>query len=363
MSDLNNGAVVDGGEETIVADSAPVSIRDSLVAAMKETPTDNTEQKPDNRARDEAGRFAAKPAEQTAAATPQQPAQQQASSPAPKPAEGAATQPAAQPVAQPVHKAPPGWSAEAKASFDTLPDHVKAAISNREQEVDNGFKVLQDYKGLEQFTPYVKAAGTTFADSMKRALDWEASLQRDPLRTIHSVASIIQQRTNLPVDQILHPSLVAHLGQQAPQQQAPRQQPQQQPVNVDEVVNQAFRKRDIENQLNAFLSDPANTHAETVLDDMATLISTGRAKDLKEAYDAACWMRPDIRQQLISQAAPAQQQDEQARRAAAADQARRASKSITGSSAPGPSANAGAGKSSSLRDTLKEAIAAQGGRV
>ncbi|NTJ63533.1 hypothetical protein G6M50_38110 [Agrobacterium rhizogenes] len=364
MSDLNNGAVVDGGEDTIVSEK-PVSVRDSLVAAMKEAPAESTEPTADNRARDEAGRFTQKPADPKAvAAAPQQPAQQQATSPAPKPAESAATQPTAQPVVQPAHKAPPGWSAEAKASFDTLPDHVKAAISNREQEVDNGFKVLQDYKGLEEFTPYVKAANTTFAASMKRALDWEASLQRDPFRTVHHVATIIQQRTNLPVDKILHPDLVAHLGQQAPQQQpAPRQQPQPQPVNVDAVVDQAFRKRDIETQLNSFLSDPANVHADAVLEDMATLISTGRAKDLRDAYDTACWMRPDIRQQLINQAAPAQQHDEQARRAAAADQARRASKSITGSSAPGPSANAGAGKSSSLRDTLKEAMAAQGGRV
>ncbi|MEF0939625.1 hypothetical protein [Rhizobium sp. BR 362] len=355
MSDLNNGAVVDGGEDTIVADSPPISIRDSLKAAMAPESTEPT-QPADNRARDEAGRFAAKPVEQkTTGAATQQPVQQQTTGQAPQPEATAATQPVAQPVAQPAHKAPPGWSAEAKASFDTLPDHVKAAISNREQEVDNGFKVLQDYKGLEEFSPYVKAAGTTFAASMKRALDWEASLQRDPVNTVLHVARLGG------VDLL---QLAAHL-QNAPRQQpAPQQmQPQQPRVNVEETVNQVLRKRDVETQLNAFLSDPANVHAEVLIDDMASLISTGRAKDLKEAYDAACWMRPDIRQQLINQAAPAPAQDEQARRAAAADQARKASKSITGSSAPGPSANAGVGKSSSLRDTLKEAMAAQGGRV
>lgn len=358
MTDLNNGAVIDGGEDTIVADSAPVSIRDSLMAAMKPEEGDKPADQPNaDRARDEAGRFTAKqPDAQPASAAVAKPVEQQPTA-APT-AQASADAAQAQPEAL---KPPPGWSAEAKASFGTLPPHVQAAISKREQEVDNGFKVLQDYKGLEEFTPYVKAAGTTFADSMKRALDWESSLQRDPLRTIHNVASLIQQRTNLPVDQILHPNLVAHLGQQAPQQSVPRQQPQQQPVDVDAAVNEALRKRDIETQLNAFLSDPANTHAETVLEDMATLISTGRAKDLKEAYDAACWMRPDIRQQMISQSAPVPAPATP--KANPADQARRAAKSITGSSAPGPSKDAGAGQPSSIRDSLKEAIRSQGARA
>ncbi|AVA22475.1 hypothetical protein [Rhizobium sp. NXC24] len=359
MEDLNNEAQT--GSEDVVVSEKPVSIRDSLVAAMKEAPADTTEQKPDSRSRDEAGRFAAKQVEQkTTAAATQQPVQQQAAPQASQPEATAATQPVAQPVAQPIHKAPPGWSADAKAAFDTLPENVKVAISNREQEVDKGFKVLQDYKGLEEFTPLIKQGNTTHAEVMRKALDYEKFLQRDPIGTVFHVAQIGGVNIRALAQAIVEGKINLPAQQPAPQPQ--RQQPQPQPINVEATVEEVLRKRDTQNQVDAFLSDKANTHAEAVLDDMVALISAGRAGSLKDAYDMACWMRPDIRQQLINQTA-APVQDEQARRAAAADQARRASKSITGSSAPGPSANAGAGKPSSIRDTLKEAMAAQGGRV
>lgn len=229
--------------------------------------------------------------------------------------------------------------------------------SRREQEVDNGFRVLQDYKGLEEFTPIVRQAGTTHADVMRKAIDWEQSLIRDPVNTVIHVAKMAGVNLHALVagqqDQIL---------QRRPQQA--QQQPTPQPVNVEATVEQVLRKRDTETQVNAFISDPANVHAEAVLDDMVALISAGRASSLKDAYDAACWMRPDIRQQLISQAAPATTvQDQTSQRAAAADQARRASRSISGSSAPGPTQGAGAGQPTSIRDSLRSALHAANGRV
>ena len=357
MENLENEAGNGVDEEVVSGEGKPVSVRDALVAAMAgEGDKQPTTEKPAataDRTRNAAGQFAPKaetPAPPNASQTPANGQAAVVTQGVQQP-QNATQQPAGEQIAP---KPPGGWSAEAKASFAELPAHVQAAISKREQEVENGFKVLQDYKGLEQFTPYVKAAGTTFADSMKRALDWEASLQRDPLGTVMHVAKIAN------VDLV---RLAAQL-QQMPQQQqpAPRQQPQPQPINVDAVVDQAFRKRETENQIESFLSDPANVHAEALLGDMATLISTGRAKDLKEAYDTACWMRPDIRQQMISQSAPsAQSQIEN--KAAAADQARRASKSITGSSSAGASTVAGGGKSNSVREAIQEAIATAGSRI
>lgn len=354
MEDLKNEADL-GSEDTIVS-TEPVSIRDSLKAAMTAEPEDKGE----SRARDEAGRFAAKAAE---AANPTAKVETPAvktpdpnAAPAP---EAAATQ--APQAAAPVAKAPPGWSPEAKASFDALPPHVQAAVVKREQEIDNGFKVLQDYKGLEEFSPLVKQAGTTHAEVMRRAVDWESNLQAKPFDTIAGVANIIQQKTGITVDKILHPDLIAHLRQQPQQQRQQVQTPQ--PVNVEQTVEQVLRKRDTENQIQSFLTDPSNPHAEAVIDDMVILIKEGRATSLKDAYDAACWMRPDIRQQLINQAQPAPVVDPNAQRAAAADQARKASRSITGSSAPGPSRDAASGQPSTIRDSLKQAMAASGTRA
>ncbi|MBY3332520.1 hypothetical protein HFN98_18085 [Rhizobium laguerreae] len=359
MEDLINEAG-NGSEDLGTSTEKPISIRDSLRAAIDSADGNVSASSSTDRQRDEHGRFAPKEPDKGATV----PAAQQAAAASPKPADApaaaAAQTPAVAPEQQPAattHRVPPGWSAEAKAQFGTLPPEVQAAVAKREQEVDNGFRVLQDYKGLEEFTPIVRQAGTTHADVMRKAIDWEQSLIRDPINTVIHVARMagvnLQALVAGQQDQIL---------QRRPQQA--QQQPTPQPVNVEATVEQVLRKRDTEAQVNAFISEPANVHAEAVLDDMVALISAGRASSLKEAYDAACWMRPDIRQQLISQAAPANTvQDQTSQRAAAADQARRASRSISGSSAPGPTQGAGAGQPTSIRDSLRSALHAASGRV
>ncbi|MBY4589475.1 hypothetical protein [Rhizobium redzepovicii] len=364
MEDLINEAG-NGSEDLGTSNDKPLSIRDSLKAALDSTETGTTSAGSD-RQRDEHGRFAPKDGDKGAptAAT-------QAVAAAPKPGDAPAAANAASAAQQPTpaavqpaeqqpsaHRVPPGWSPEAKAQFATLPPEVQAAVAKREQEVDNGFRVLQDYKGLEEFTPIVRQAGTTHADVMRKAIDWETALQRDPVNTVIHVANMAGVNLRALVagqqDQVL---------QRRPQQA--QQQPMPQPVNVEATVEQVLRKRDTETQVNAFISDPANVHAEAVLDDMIALISAGRASSLKDAYDAACWMRPDIRQQLISQAAPAviPVHDQTSQRAAAADQARRASRSISGSSAPGPSQGAASGQPTSIRDSLRTALHAARGQV
>ncbi|KEC75467.1 hypothetical protein RLPCCGM1_c0844 [Rhizobium leguminosarum bv. phaseoli CCGM1] len=363
MEDLINEAG-NGSEDLGASSDKPVSIRDSLKAAMEGAESSPAPTGAADRQRDEHGRFAPKETDKTA------PAQQQAAAPKATQTPAAANAaPAAQqtPQAQPqaseqqsaanAHRVPPGWSAEAKAQFATLPPEVQAAVAKREQEVDNGFRVLQDYKGLEEFTPIVRQAGTTHADVMRRAIEWERSLQQDPVNTVLHVANMAGVNLRALVagqqDQVL---------QRRPQQA--QQQPSPQPVNVEATVEQVLRKRDTETQVNAFISDPANVHAEAVLDDMVALISAGRASSLKDAYDAACWMRPDIRQQLISQAAPVNTiQDQTSQRAAAADQARRASRSISGSSAPGPTQGGNAGQPTSIRESLRSALHAARGQV
>jgi hypothetical protein len=356
MEDLINEAG-NGSEDLGTSTQKPISIRDSLRAAIDSSDGNVSASGNADRQRDEHGRFAPREADKgtpAAAAVPKAvdaPAAANAATAAPQtPAVAPEQQPAAA-----THRVPPGWAPEAKAQFGTLPPEVQAAISKREQEVDNGFRVLQDYKGLEEFTPIVRQAGTTHADVMRKAIDWEQSLIRDPVNTVIHVAKMagvnLSALVNGQTEQIL---------QRQPQQA--QQQPRPQPVNVEATVEQVLRKRDTETQVNAFISDPANVHAEAVLDDMIALISAGRAANLKDAYDAACWMRPDIRQQLISQTAqPAI--DPNAQRAAAADQARKASRSISGSSAPGPSAAATAGQPTTIRDSLRTAMHAARGQV
>ncbi|MBY4607941.1 hypothetical protein K6M90_09790 [Rhizobium sp. 9T] len=332
MEDFNEAG--NGSDDFDVSGEKPVSIRDSLKAAIDTVEGTGPDDIPARPRDGENGRFLAKGQEQAVAQqTPQAQSREQGGE-----------QPAAV-----GNRVPPGWSAEAKAHFTSLPSEVQAAIAKREQEVDRGFRVLQDYKGLEEFTPIVRRAGMTHADVMRRAIDWENALIRDPVNTVLHVAKVAGVN--------LHALVNGQAGEALQRQQAGRE-PQRQtgPINVEATVEHVLRKRDTETQVDAFLSDPANAHAEDVLDDMVALINAGRASTLQDAYDAACWMRPDIRQQLISQTAPAFVREQHAQRAAAADQARRASRSISGSSAPGPTRDAARGQPTSIRDSLRDAM-------
>ncbi|OWO91456.1 hypothetical protein B5E41_26945 [Rhizobium esperanzae] len=346
MEDLNeagNGSEDFGASGDHSVNDGPVSIRDSLKAAIDTVESNGPEDISAQPRDGENGRFLAKGQEQAGrtATASQLPTAQQTGE----------IDSRQQPVVG--NRVPPGWSAEAKAQFSSLPGEVQAAIAKREQEVDRGFRVLQDYKGLEEFTPIVRQAGMTHADVMRRAIEWENALIRDPVNTVLHVAKVAGVN--------LHALVNGRAGEAL--QQHEQAAPQPRPINVEATVEHVLRKRDTETQVDAFLSDPANAHAEDVLDDMVALINSGRASTLQDAYDAACWMRPDIRQQLISQTAPAFVREQHAQRAAAADQARRASRSISGSSAPGPTRDAARGQPTSIRDSLRDAMRFSRGQV
>ncbi|NKL82973.1 hypothetical protein [Rhizobium leguminosarum] len=356
LDEAGNGSEDFGAFDDKPLNDRPVSIRDSLKAAIDTVegsgPGDIAGQPRDG----ENGRFLAKGQEQAATARAGQAPAANAAQQTPQ----AQTQmPSREQPATIGSRVPPGWSAEAKAQFATLPGEVQAAITKREQEVDNGFRVLQDYKGLEEFTPLIRQAGMTHADVMRRAIDWEKALIHDPVNTVVHVARMAGVNLHALVNGQMEQVLQRNAQQAGPQQGGP--QPRH--VNVEATVEHVLRKRDTETQVDAFLSDPANAHADDVLDDMIALINAGRASSLQDAYDAACWMRPDIRRQLISQTAPAPVHQQQAQRAAAADQARRASRSISGSSAPGPTRDAARGQPTSIRDSLRDAMRFSRGQV
>ncbi|MGO6669949.1 hypothetical protein [Rhizobium ruizarguesonis] len=362
MEDLNEAG--NGSEDFGAFDERPVSIRDSLKAAIDTVegngPGDIAGQPRDG----ENGRFLAKGQEQAAAVRAGQAPAANAALAAQQ--QTPQVQSRAQSGEQPAaigSRVPPGWSAEAKAQFATLPGEVQAAITKREQEVDNGFRVLQDYKGLEEFTPLIRQAGMTHADVMRRAIDWEKALIHDPVNTVVHVARMAGVNLHALVNGQMDHVLQRSSQQAGPQPGLQQGGPQPRPINVEATVEHVLRKRDTETQVDAFLSDPANAHADDVLDDMIALINAGRASSLQDACDAACWMRPDIRRQLISQTAQAPVHQQQAQRAAAADQARRASRSISGSSAPGPTRDAARGQPTSIRDSLRDAMRFSRGQV
>ena len=257
-------------------------------------------------------------------------------------------------------KPPPGWSVSAKAAYGELPESVKLAISRREEEVSKGFA---RYGGLKQFAEVAEENGTTLAAAVKDYAEIETHLRKDYLSGIDA----INTRFGIRPDQFLKAYAARYGvdfggGQQA---QAAYQQPQ---ANLDpnDLINRAVMavedrnlRRESMSEIDRFRSDPNNAYFENVRDDMALLLSNGKASDLRDAYEKACWADPEIRAVMLksqNNTAPSQ--------AAAIQKAKAAAKAVGG--APSPGFNPGAKApppNMSIHDNIKAAIAAQRGQI
>jgi hypothetical protein len=321
-----------------------------------------------DRARDEKGRFAAKaqdgdPAKtETEAAAPEH--QNPEADPDPEQSKSASD-----------IRPPPGFSVASKEAWDQLPDSVKTDIAKRETEMNAG---MQRYSGLGRYASEAERNGTTLQKAVDDYYAVEQSLRGD---FIGGVEAICQRFGVDP--RALSTAMQARYGGAAPQQadhgQQSTQAPQPQAIDRNAIIEAARaaaraeheaaraadleeqERRDTQTQISAFSSDPKNRFFENVRDDMATLMSAGKAQTLKEAYDAACWLNPETRTILIREQATSANP---AKAAAAVNQAKAAAKAVGGAPAPGfKPAAPGHDPNLSLRDTIKAAMSAQRGAV
>ena len=288
-------------EEVVVAPEA--------VIAEAETPQDDAEKASDGRERGPDGKFIAK-APETVQDTPDQPSEA-----------------VADPAAKLAIRAPASWSPAAKATFDKLPPEVQQAVAKREQEIDHGLRrkseEVKRYEPLEQLIAPRRALwaaqGMDEASAIKTLLAAQDLLERDPKQGLEFLARSYGVNLNTAQPQ----------GQPYQAQPARDSHPEiaalKQQLQVLQSQVQTAQTAPIVSQIDAFQNDPANLYFENVRDDMAVLLHNGKASDLKEAYEMACWMRPDIRPFLQTTQAPAAPVQDKAA------QARRAAVSVTGS--------------------------------
>jgi hypothetical protein len=287
-------------EEVVVAPEAVIEA---------ETPHDDGEKAADGRVRGPDGKFIAKQPE-TVQDTPDQPSEA-----------------VADPAAKLAIRAPASWSPAAKATFDKLPPEVQQAVAKREQEIDHGLRrkseEVKRYEPLEQVLAPRRAQwaaqGMDEVHAVKTLLAAQDLLEKNPMQGLEFLARSYGVNLNTAQPQ----------GQPYQAQPARDSHPEiaalKQQLQVLQSQVQTAQTAPIVSQIDAFQNDPANLYFENVRDDMAVLLHNGKALDLKEAYEMACWMRPDIRPFLQTAQAPAAPVQDKAA------QARRAAVSVTGS--------------------------------
>jgi hypothetical protein len=313
MSDMEDDIRAAMAEVSGVApEPAPVEevvVAPEAVITEAETPHDDGEKAADGRVRGPDGKFIAKQPE-TVQDTPDQPSEA-----------------VADPAAKLAIRAPASWSPAAKATFDKLPPEVQQAVAKREQEIDHGLRrkseEVKRYEPLEQVLAPRRAQwaaqGMDEVHAVKTLLAAQDLLEKNPMQGLEFLARSYGVNLNTAQPQ----------GQPYQAQPARDSHPEiaalKQQLQVLQSQVQTAQTAPIVSQIDAFQNDPANLYFENVRDDMAVLLHNGKASDLKEAYEMACWMRPDIRPFLQTAQAPAAPVQDKAA------QARRAAVSVTGS--------------------------------
>lgn len=304
------------------------------VEAVVETPTDD-------RPRDEAGRFAAKPVEEAAPVVE-----------------------SVQEVAPP-RKAPSSWRPDAQAAYlkadagePLTPAEVKLLTEEANRRESDYHKGIEQYKThaheaqayqrvVEPYMQTIRSLGVDAPTAIAKLFQADHTLRyADPATKARFLGQLAQEY-GIDIGQVANAPPVdpnmQYLQQQLHQQQQQIQQFHQQ----QEMREQAG----FQSEIQRFAADPAHTHFEAVKEDMALLLQTGKAQDLKSAYDTAVWMRADIRQSLV------EQQRAEAHRAAQeqaqATRAKSAAVSVKGSSPAGAGVQPVKG---SLREQLDAAF-------
>jgi hypothetical protein len=106
---------------------------------------------------------------------------------------------------------------------------------------------------------------------------------------------------------------------------------------------------------------PLRPHFATLREEMANLITAGRAKDLFDAYDKAVWSNPTTRADMLRRETAKSQAAEQAARALQAAKARAAGGSVVGS--PGAAVTPAVKPAASVEEAVRLALQAQSGGV
>jgi hypothetical protein len=314
-------------------------------AEALEKPADTVVEEPaSGPARDEAGRFAVKPAE----------------------AAVALSEPVAAAVeVAPPRKAPSSWKPEAQAAYlkgyageALTPEEVKILTQEAERRENDYHKGIEQYKThaheaqayqrvVEPYMQTIRSLGVDAPTAIAKLFQADHTLRYSDPATKARFLGQLAQEYGVDIGQVQNAPAVD------PQYQYLQQQMQQlQQQNQTLFQQQAEREQaGYQTEIQRFAADPAHPHFDAVKEEMALLLQTGKAQDLKTAYDTALWMRADIRQSLVEQQRAEAQRT--ATEQAQSQRAKSAAVSVKGSSPAGGGVQPVKG---SLRDQIEAAI-------
>lgn len=204
---------------------------------------------------------------------------------------------------------PSSWRANVREQFAALPVDVQDEVLRREADFHKGIEQYRqdaDYgRNLKSvLSPYQNdfaALGVSESQAVGTLLNYERTLR---LGSPEQKLAVFQNMLNsygVPVEAlvsddgdvrqtaILNASLTSRLNQL------------EQQLHGFTASQQSQVQAQVTDVITKFASDPANKWFNDVREDMGRLLESGIASDIKDAYDKACNLRPDIRAAISAQ--------------------------------------------------------------
>jgi len=209
-------------------------------------------------------------------------------------------------VIEPKIEAPQGWKAEMKEKWSTLPPDVQAEINRRENDMhkmftsrDGELRLGKDMKDVIQpYMPVITAEGGNPVAAVQSLLNTAYRLRTGSPEQKAGLLREIAKQYNIPLDMAAQETQ-GHDELTALRQEMQQLRQQADPRVVFEQLQQQQEAVKLQSEVNAFAANPANKHYEAVRPYMVSLLTSGQAKDLQEAYDTACWANPSIRSTML----------------------------------------------------------------
>jgi hypothetical protein len=279
------------------------------------------------------GKFVSKDKSAEAAPSATAPAEQKL------PATEDVTKASAPQASTPASAPPVSWSADAKASWASLPPAIQKAVLKREEEASNGFRQYSEKtahyeRALAPLAQESARRGMDVSQGIQRLMDGQRFLEQQPEQAILWLA----QRNGIDL---------ANLASNPPAVQ--------QPARVDPAFAQVSQTvQSLQDRLDAMMQGQnmtlvqqfagANPHYADVEEMLPRFISEVQAinpgiapmEALQQAYDRAIWLNPDVRAKLIAEQTQAETQQRVVKIAEKSQQATRAAVSLKSGTSPTP---------------------------
>ncbi len=191
--------------------------------------------------------------------------------------------------------APSRFSSDAKAAWAKTPDPVRAETVRAIKELETGIaNYKRDFEPYREFDKDLKARGQTFKEVFDHYTGIEALLAKDVIGGLDTIC----QNLGLTLRQV-----AAHVMGQAPDKAAEKSeetirqltnrigQLEKQLGGVSDTIT-SQREDAMLTELAEFAAKPEHGRFEELAEDIAFFIKSGRANDLKEAYELAERLNP-----------------------------------------------------------------------